>query len=357
MMVKDRHLSKSSAINGHRAHRGYRASAYGMFGEISKPLILSVLVHVAALGGLFVLTPYLSAPRLSLPPAQMVQLVDLPSNGGGGGKAARETPQPLPKKPEPAPEPPRAEKPPEPQLPEPQPPEPQPPAPKPPEPTAETVENAPPPKPKEPPPEPEMALPTPKAKEPPKKEPPKREEKKPEPAPRTLAEKPPEKKAEKPPEKKKEVPPPVQTPPEPSPRREATARVQPERSGPGRSGPSGPGSGLALGGGGGMLSLDSANFPFTYYLRQVTGRIEENWMRPQQNLGRVVVYFRIKRDGTIVEPQVYESSRNQTVDMLAAGAIKRSEPFPPLPVEFGGDYLGIYLCFGLGSACPGQKEG
>jgi TonB family protein len=106
-----------------------------------------------------------------------------------------------------------------------------------------------------------------------------------------------------------------------------------------------------------MLSLDSANFPFSYYLRQVTGRIEENWVRPQQHLGRVVIYFRIKRDGTIVEPQIHESSRNQSVDLLASGAIKRSEPFPPLPVEFGGDFLGIYLCFGLGSACPGQKEG
>lgn len=106
-----------------------------------------------------------------------------------------------------------------------------------------------------------------------------------------------------------------------------------------------------------MLSLDAAHFPFTYYLRQVTGRIEENWVRPHQNLGRVVVYFRIKRDGTIVDPRVHESSRNQAVDMLASGAIKRSEPFPPLPVEFGGDYLGIYLCFGLGGTCPGQKEG
>jgi TonB family protein len=106
-----------------------------------------------------------------------------------------------------------------------------------------------------------------------------------------------------------------------------------------------------------MLSLDSANFPFSYYLRQVTGRIEENWVRPQQNLGRVVVYFRIKRDGTILEPQIRESSRNQAVDLLASGAVKRSEPFPPLPIEFGGDYLGIYLCFGLGGACPGQKEG
>lgn len=308
-----------------------------MYGEISKPLVLSVLIHVVALGGLFVVAPYISAPTLRLPPAQMVQLVDLPAGGGGDG-AARETPQPMPKKPAPPPEPPKAEKPPEPPPPEPKP---------------EKAEKAPPPQPKDPPREPEMALPTSKPKEPPKKEPPKREEKKPEPAPRTLA--------EKPPEKKKEVPPPDQTPPTPAPRREATARAQAERSGPGtggRSGPgSGPGSGLALGGGGGMLSLDSANFPFSYYLREVTGRIEENWVRPQQNLGRVVIYFRIKRDGTIVEPQIYESSRNQAVDLLASGAIKRSEPFPPLPVEFGGDYLGIYLCFGLGSSCPGQKEG
>jgi TonB family protein len=106
-----------------------------------------------------------------------------------------------------------------------------------------------------------------------------------------------------------------------------------------------------------MLSLDTAHFPYSYYLRQVTGRIEENWMRPQGDLGRVVVYFRIKRDGSIIEPQIHESSRNKSVDLLAAGAIKRSEPFPPLPIEFGGDYLGIYLCFGMGSACPGQREG
>jgi protein TonB len=106
-----------------------------------------------------------------------------------------------------------------------------------------------------------------------------------------------------------------------------------------------------------MLSFDAANFPFTYYLRQVTGRIEENWVRPQNNQGRVIVYFRIKRDGSVLEPQVHESSRNQALDMLAAGAVKRSEPFPPLPVEFGGDHLGIYLCFGMGSLCPGQKEG
>jgi TonB family protein len=334
MMVKDLHLNKPNAIHDNGARRGYWTGADEMGAGIAKPLLLSTLLHVVALGGLFLLAAYTSAPRLSMPPAQMVQLVDLPRDGGGGAsKADRETPQPPPKKLEPPPEAPKAEAPPESA---------------PPEPKLEKAEKIPPEKPKEPVREPLMTLPTPKVKEPPRKEPPKREEKKPEPAPRALA--------ERPPEKKKAVSPP-QPPPESVAQREATARAPAERPGSGSGGRSGPGSGLALGGGSGMLSLDSANFPFTYYLRQVTGRIEENWVRPQQNLGRVVVYFRIKRDGTILDPQVYESSRNQAVDMLASGAIKRSEPFPPLPVEFGGDYLGIYLCFGLGGVCPGQKEG
>ena len=92
MMVKDLRPSKSSAINGNRAHSGNRAGEYGMFGEISRPLVLSVLIHVAALGGLFVVAPYISAPTLLLPPAQMVQLVDLPAGGGGGGADTRNTP-------------------------------------------------------------------------------------------------------------------------------------------------------------------------------------------------------------------------------------------------------------------------
>jgi outer membrane biosynthesis protein TonB len=295
-----------------------------MFSDMWKPLILSALVHGMIFGGLFVLSPYLSSPQLSLPPAQMVQLVDLPSGGGAGDTPPQPaTPQPPALKPEPPAPPPKAEKPPEPKPPEPK------------------VEKPPPPaKPKAP--APEMTEPVPNALPPSKKEPPKREE-------RQIA------------ERRQDTPPVPRPPAEMTRRPETPARQEPERADRGgRPGPgtgAGPGSGLALGTGNGMLSLDTANFPYSYYLRQVTGRIEENWMRPQGNLGRVVVYFRIKRDGTILEPQIHESSRNKSIDLLAAGAIKRSEPFPPLPIEFGGDYLGIYLCFGMGSACPGQREG
>jgi len=265
--------------------------------------------------GLLVLTPYFSSTRLPLPPVYTVNLVDPTGGGSAGGRAVSpETPRPETKKPEPPQQLPKVEKPP-----------------------------PPPPKPKPEAPKAEMTLPPAKPKEPPK-----REEKRAEPTERQLA------------EKKKEVPPPTRPSPEPARRPGPDSRREPERT-PTNGGHAGagvgPGSSIALGTPGGALSLDTPNFPFTIYLRQITDQIEQNWRRPEKNVTHVVVYFRIKRDGTIVEPRVSESSRDQMVDLLAAGAVKRSEPFPPLPLEFGGDYLGIYLCFGIGSQCPGQKQG
>jgi outer membrane biosynthesis protein TonB len=175
-MVKNLRPSRSSAINGYRSPSGKRAGEYGRWGEVSRPLLLSLLFHALALGGLIVVAPYVSAPPPILPPAQMVQLVDLPAGGGRDG-TTRETLQPTPKKPPPPAEPVKTEAPA---------------VPAPPESKPEKVEKPPPPKPKEPAREPAMVLPTSKPKEPPKKEPPKREDKKPEPAPRIVAEKPPE---------------------------------------------------------------------------------------------------------------------------------------------------------------------
>lgn len=304
-MVKDLRPKKPSAVNGGLPALNGRAEANGMSGRIQGELLLSVLAHGGLLAILLFVAPHFTSNWHVLNPTQTVQLVDLPGGGGPGG-----------------PEPPKVEKPPEPKV--------EKPAPPPPAPKAEA-------------PKPEMTLPTPKAKEPAK-----REEKKAEPPERQLA------------EKKKEVAP-IRPPAEPARKPEPPGKREVERPAARGTGPagagSGPGGGLALGTGGGAVSLDTANFPFTYYLRQITDRIEQNWLRPQENVGRVVVYFRIKRDGSIVEPQVQESSRNPAVDLLASGAVKRSEPFPPLPIEFGGDYLGVYLCFGIGDLCPGRRQG
>ena len=65
-------------------------------------------------------------------------------------------------------------------------------------------------------------------------------------------------------------------------------------------------------------------------LRQVTGRIEENWVRPQQSIS--VAWWSISGSngtGQILEPQVYESSRNQGVDLLASGPSNAPSHFLP----------------------------
>src|SRR5262245_24995845 len=105
MMVKDLRPRKSSAVNGNKGHRGNRVGDDGPLGEISKPLVLSGLIHVIVLVAVFAGAPYLATPILRMPPAQMVQLVDLPS--GGGSEAARETLRSTPSKPASPPEPPR----------------------------------------------------------------------------------------------------------------------------------------------------------------------------------------------------------------------------------------------------------
>ena len=52
-------------------------------------------------------------------------------------------------------------------------------------------------------------------------------------------------------------------------------------------------------GGTGLISDLDGNFPYTWYLEQIQSRITGNWNRLSSAQGRVQIYFRIKRDGTI----------------------------------------------------------
>jgi TonB family protein len=57
------------------------------------------------------------------------------------------------------------------------------------------------------------------------------------------------------------------------------------------------------------------------------------------------IYFKILRDGNIVESKVEKTSGVDLFDQSAMRAIISSTPFPPLPGEFTGEYLGIHLEF------------
>jgi TonB family protein len=95
------------------------------------------------------------------------------------------------------------------------------------------------------------------------------------------------------------------------------------------------------------LSLETAKFPFTYYVNQIRKKIIENWLWSQNYTGelKTVVYFKILRSGEIKELSIKESSKNKIYDNICLRAVELSAPFPPLPEGFNEDYLGVYFEF------------
>jgi len=123
------------------------------------------------------------------------------------------------------------------------------------------------------------------------------------------------------------------------------------------------GSGLRIGlgegtGGGGLGGfgpgygdqIGLSGFPYQYYLQIISDRVSSSWFTSLVDPGIsgtffATVYFKILRNGQIVDLKVKESSGIQSLDMSAQRAIQISAPFPPLPSDYEGDYLGIHLIF------------
>ena len=129
------------------------------------------------------------------------------------------------------------------------------------------------------------------------------------------------------------------------------------REGAGQSG-AGSGIRIALGdgsGGGGLGSgygdqIGLSDFPYQYYLQIISDRVSSSWFTALVDPGvagtfYTTVYFKILRNGQVAELKVKESSGIASLDMSAQRAIQISAPFPPLPSDYDGAYLGIHLIF------------
>ena len=102
-----------------------------------------------------------------------------------------------------------------------------------------------------------------------------------------------------------------------------------------------------LGDGISAATVDGAGFGSSYYLSLIFGRIRDLWDNPVEASAtlRVTVYFKITREGQIFDAQVEKSSGIELFDEAAKRAVLTGAPFPPLPSEYTGSYLGIHLEF------------
>lgn len=71
---------------------------------------------------------------------------------------------------------------------------------------------------------------------------------------------------------------------------------------------------------------------FGAYMKDMKRHIQSKWSPPKgMEERRVITVFTIKRNGTILDPSIVESSGIESVDETAMTALKAASPLPPLP--------------------------
>lgn len=97
----------------------------------------------------------------------------------------------------------------------------------------------------------------------------------------------------------------------------------------------------------GRPGIDALKEPdFGPYMRELQRRIKLNWDPPKGNESkRVVLLFKIGRNGQLLSNRVYKSSGLQSADRAALNAVSISAPFRPLPANFRGQSIDIQFTF------------
>jgi TonB family protein len=98
---------------------------------------------------------------------------------------------------------------------------------------------------------------------------------------------------------------------------------------------------------------DTQGVDFGPYLKRVVDDVRRNWYDlipesarpPIMKRGKVTIEFAIMKDGRIAGMQLVGPSGDVALDRAAYGGITSNNPFPPLPTEFSGQYLGLRFSF------------
>ncbi len=116
--------------------------------------------------------------------------------------------------------------------------------------------------------------------------------------------------------------------------------------------------GMSTGGGGKTGSnmdilSDTMGVDFGPYLQRVLTAVRMNWYNlipesaraPLMEKGKVSIDFAITKNGTVAGLTITGKSGDVALDRAAMGGIVGSNPFPPLPAEFRGNYLALRFHF------------
>lgn len=100
-------------------------------------------------------------------------------------------------------------------------------------------------------------------------------------------------------------------------------------------------------GAGGMSGIKTdTEFEYPEYLLAIQEKIRENWRPPISRVSlNTRVYFKISRDGKVLQAYIEEPTQNRTFDAAARNAVIACTPFPSLPEKYKYDDLGIHFDF------------
>jgi TonB family protein len=95
---------------------------------------------------------------------------------------------------------------------------------------------------------------------------------------------------------------------------------------------------------------DTMGVDFGPYLQRVLHDVRENWYNAipesaQMKKGRLTIEFAITKDGRVAGMRLVAGSGDVPLDRAAWAGITASDPFPPLPSDFGGQYLALRFRF------------
>lgn len=95
---------------------------------------------------------------------------------------------------------------------------------------------------------------------------------------------------------------------------------------------------------------DTEGVDFGPYLQRILQNVKENWYRlipesASMKKGKLGIEFAITKDGQIAGMKLVATSGDTALDRAAWGGITASNPFPPLPSDFNGQYLSLRFRF------------